>query len=98
MSVSDKVQLRLQMTSDQINQMNERIRANAPKEYSKSKRIYDEINRKVWDGYEHNNRSKGHWLYYSDQAREIAACKTERKHRRFWNKRAKAYRERSNTS
>ena len=97
---SDKVQIRLQMTSDQIDERNKQIRANAPREFHKCRRIYNEQNRKVWDGVSkdnppHSPRTQAHYAYYADQARGIAARKVERKHRKYWNKVARRYDERA---
>lgn len=88
--------LRLQMTDEQIDDMNAAIRRRAPGEYHKCRRIYNEQNRKTWEGTTrdrklYNDKGPAYWRYYADQARQISDSKVERKHRKYWNKKAREY-------
>ncbi len=93
-TISDKAQLRLRMTEEQILAIRAEDKVKA--QHANGERFFNEENKMVWAGITRRNappKGKGHWLYWADQARTIAASKTEKKHRKYWNKVAKRYEE-----
>lgn len=89
----DHVQLRLRMTSEQINDANRRVKEVAS--YRRAEEAYRAVQHQVWKGVTHRRRTRTHWLYYAQQAREIAASKTHKGARRHWNRKAREYEEKA---
>jgi hypothetical protein len=91
--ISDKAQLTLRMTEHQIMEIRS---ADAVKAITaKGDRFFNDVNKEVWRGTTRKvnlmPKGKGHWLYWADKARGIAAYKIEKKHRKYWNKVAAGY-------
>lgn len=86
--VSDKAQLTLRLTEDQI--LAQRAADLEKAKTAKGERFFNDAIRKTWEGTTRKinpmPKGKGHWLYHAQVARDIAASKTERKHRKYWNK------------
>jgi len=94
--VSDKAQLRLRMSEQQI--LAQRATDKARAVFASGDRFFNDINRAVWEGTTRKSRETravGHWLYYAQLARDVAASKVERKHRKYWNKIARQYEEKA---
>ena len=95
--VSDKAQLTLRMTEDQILAVRAEDKAKA--QYARGERFFTDMHKQVWEGVTRQHKpygkTKAHWLYHAEQARTIASHKTEKKHRKYWNKVAAGYQEKA---
>lgn len=99
----DHIQIRLRMTSEEINERkaNDRNRSAAQthREREKIKRLFDAIYASPWAGTTRrvvsNSKDAAYWERRASMAREIAERKTERKQRRYWTKTAKRYQEKA---
>lgn len=92
--VSDKVQLRLRMTQEQIDEANANHTGDGT-------RFFNQEIRKVWEGTTRasvNPKGKAYWGYYAQQARDIAARKTKKNSRKYWNRKAREYQEKSDAA
>jgi hypothetical protein len=91
--ISNKAQLTLRMTEEQILTIREEDKRNAL--HAKGGRFFNDMNKEVWKGTTRkvnpSGKTETHWLYAADQARMVAANKTEKKHRKYWNKIAAGY-------
>lgn len=97
----DHVQLRLRMSSEQINTRREEDRARARDSDGKSaKRFFDVLHVRPWHGVSRkispNSKDSAYWQRAADVAHGIAIRKTEKKHRKYWNKMARRYEEKAN--
>ncbi len=94
-TISDKAQLTLKLSEAQILA----IRAEDG-EKAGGDRFSNDVNKSTWKGTTRKvqlmPKGKGHWLYWAEQARTIAANKTEKKHRKYWNKIATGYQAKAN--
>lgn len=92
----DHVQLRLRMSSEQINarRTDDRNRGNASDGKSAT-RLFNALHASVWAGTTRklspNSKDVAYWERRASMAREIAERKTNRKQRRYWNKVARRY-------
>lgn len=93
---SDEVQLRLHMTSDQINEQRERNLAHAggmgSREQKKVERLFDSETERPWRG---TVRAKSpirsrrvHYANLATLLRKVARDKASKTARRFWNRQA----------
>ncbi len=98
----DHVQLRLRMTSEQINERRQEL-INGKRE-DKAEAAYKAEHERVWSERLRTPtaRTEGHWKYYASLARDVANGKGSRASRNFWKKRARVYeanaRDRSETT
>ena len=92
-TVSHKAQLTLKLSEAQILAIRAEDQEKA--KTAKGDRFFNDVNKEVWRGTTRKvklmPKGKGHWMYWAEQARMIAACKTEKKHRKYWNKVAAGY-------
>lgn len=91
--ISDKAQLRLKLSEEQILAIRAEDAEKA--KVAKGDRFFNDVNKQVWKGTTRKvqvmPKGKGHWMYWAEQARMIASLKTEKKHRKYWNKIAAGY-------
>ncbi len=95
----DHVQLRLRLTSGDINRVRrdncERSESLGSREHSKTKRLFDALHAAPWAGTTRrvspNSKDAAYWERCAGMAREIAERKTERKQRRYWNRMGNKY-------
>ena len=100
----DHVQLRLRMSSGQIDEQraNDRNRSTTQtdREREKTKRLFDSIHAAPWRGTNRkespNSKDSAYWQRAADMALGIADRKMEKKHRKYWNRKARQYEERAN--
>lgn len=94
---SDKVQLRLRMTEDQINE--QRRIDYARGQTRDTSPFFDEEVRSRYVGTTRTRNPyyspRGHYLYHAGLARDIASKKLERKARRYWLRVAKKLEEKA---
>ena len=99
-TISDHVQLRLRMSNEQIIARRMEDRQNAEDSDGKSaKRFFDALHAHPWRGCTRrespNSKDSAYWQRAADVAHEIAARKTEKKHRKYWHKMARRYEEKT---
>jgi len=96
----DHVQLRLRMSSAQINERRSEDTRKAEESDGKSAtRFFNALHSAPWQGTTRkvspNSKDSAYWQRAADVARGIAARKTEKKHRKYWNKVARRYQEKA---
>lgn len=101
----DHVQITLGMTSEQINDVRFRDRCRSRsldrKDARRVSKLFDKEVRRAWEGTDRtyrNPKDRNYWQRQADMARGIAARKTEKKHRKYWNKVARRYEEKASTN
>jgi len=94
---SNKVQLRLRMTSEQINEQNKRDKERASnmgsKDMGRTTRLFNSQAQSPWGKVvrskpPYNSKGEFHYRYHAQLARDIAQKKDNTNARRYWNKQA----------